>query len=262
MLITIATLDAVTNAIKQGDQNRLNKISDFDFGSSVEFAAWAFSESESPIVHGLVTKFPTVAEASRLFQGGKPEPIGAFERSPNGLWSIRSREALDETSWELFLGRFTAALKREGFDRYNHALAEVLYEMTDNLIQHSTLGSQNGINGVVGYHIKDRHMTFVVADVGLGALHTLRCNPRHSAIVNGREALDKIAKEGASRRTGQGDGQGYKSLFLQLAAINGLVRLRSDDGWWAVQGDLACHTPNSGSIHNFGGFSVQVQCKI
>lgn len=135
MLITIATLDAVTNAIKQGDQNRLNKISDFDFGSSVEFAAWAFSESESPIVHGLVTKFPTVAEASRLFQGGKPEPIGAFERSPNGLWPIRSREALDETSWELFLGRFTAALKREGFDRYNHALAEVLYEMTDNLIQ-------------------------------------------------------------------------------------------------------------------------------
>ncbi len=105
-------------------------------------------------------------------------------------------------------------------------------------------------------------MAFTVVDVGIGALKSLKDNPDYAAVANGREALDLIAREKASRRTGQGGpGGGYSKLFLKLAAMDGTIRLRSGDGVFMMEGTLGC-SASAGSLHLAPGFSISVECRI
>jgi hypothetical protein len=266
MQVGLNSIDSLTNALMQKSTN-LNIVSGFTFGAAVEFAAWAHeneTEESRPILEKWRSEHPIYAEASSLLRGANvPASYQPHHRALRGLRPIRSAQSVTGDAWYQFLERFAAALKAAGFSNgWNQAMAQVFHEMADNTVQHSELGTTEPINGIAGYSVQERRMAFTVVDVGIGALNSLRDNPRYAEVSNGREALDLIAHDKASRRTDQdGPGGGYSALFLKLAAMDGIIRLRSGDGVFMMEGTLGC-SAIARSLHTAPGFTISVECKI
>ncbi len=266
MQVGLTTIDSLTNALIQ-QTDGLEGVGEFSFGAALEFAVWAH-ENLTAEVQPLLTKWgertPIIAEAFGLLRGANvAASYQPHLRVWQGLRPIRLAHSVIEDAWNQFLERFAAALKAAGFKNgWNQAMAGVFHEMADNIVQHSTLASNQPINGIAGYSVQDRRMAFTVADTGVGAANSLKDNPRYANVANGREALDLIAHEKASRRAGQGAvGGGYSALFLKLAAMNGTIRLRSADGVFMMQGTLGCSAVAK-SIHTAPGFAISVECEI
>lgn len=267
MQVGLTSIDSLTNALLQQAAG-LERVSGFTFGAALELAVWAhvnLTTEMQPLLAKWEAKNPIIAETFSLLKGSN---VTATPHQPNvrvwhGLRPIRSVQCVTENGWNQFLERFASSLKAAGFQSgWNQAIAGVFHEMVDNTVQHSELGTDKPINGIAGYSVQDRRMAFTVADTGIGAVNSLKDNPRYAKVANGREALDLIAREKASRRVDQGaTGGGYSSLFLKLAAMNGTIRLRSADGVFMMQGTLGCSAVAK-SIHTAPGFAISVECEI
>lgn len=267
MHVDLNSIDELTNALSRNVSHGLNCVEGFSFGAAMELAVWVEDQKyTSSFVGEWSKRSRPLSEALRLLRGGKSwEPQNVHERAWDGMRPIRSCQCISQQhhGWNRFLERFAAALKAAGFvSGWNQAMAGVLHEMADNVVQHSTLGSGKGLNGIVGYSVGTRRMAFTVADSGVGAVQSLKDNPLYSNIVNGREALELIARQKASRRSGQAQGNGFKDLFIKLAAMNGRVRLRSADGLFSMTGRLDGCAPVMKCLHPIEGFHVSVECEI
>lgn len=144
---------------------------------------------------------------------------------------FRLRTIEDKTSlgFSLFLERFCRSLKAQDFPKeFANALAQVMDEMADNVLQHSG-PIADGFSGIGGYHVEANRAGFAVVDIGCGILSSLNGSSTWKHLSTARDALRAIVAEGASSRTGQGPGEGFKQLFASLIDHNALVRLRSDD---------------------------------
>lgn len=192
-----------------------------------------------------------------------PGPTKLFDEVDEAFYPLRGRSDILDESWSRFLERLAASLKRNGFPSGSHqALAGAFEEMADNVIQHSNFGTQSPANGFAAYMVGQGKISFTIADVGIGVLESLKHNPEFAQIPNGRTALDLIAREGASRRTGQRHGRGYRDLFTGLARFNGTVRLRSSNGVLTLQGAFDQVSPVSSSLHAVPGLQLSVECRL
>lgn len=264
MQIALNNIDSLINALIQ---KRLMTvpIEGFSLGAASELAAWMFGNAVSPDSLDLpIMKSAHFTAAWRLLNGGGAVlPPKRFDEVNEAFHPLRAKTDMLHESWTGFVERLAASLKRNGFPSDSHqALAGAFEDMADNVVQHSNFGMQTPANGFAAYKVNQGTLSFTIADVGIGALASLRYNPVYAEIPNGRTALDLIARESASRRTGQGQGEGYKSLFVGLARFNGTVRLRSANGVLTLQGAFDKVSPVSSSQHAVPGLQLSVECRI
>jgi len=103
----------------------------------------------------------------------------------------------------------------------------------------------------------------MLADLGRGALHSLKENPKWGQLQNSKDALLAIIQQHASRRPYGGDGEGFKEVFRSLANLNGLIELFSGDGRIRITS-----TPPSGRQATpqftglLSGFQITVNCSL
>lgn len=264
MQIALNNIDNLINALRQ---QRLPSvpIEGFSLGAASELAAWMFGNAVSPDSLNLPVKQSShFLAAWRLLNGGgavlPPKP---FDEVDEAFYPLRDKADILDAAWRSFVERLSASLKRNGFPDNTHlALAGAFEDMADNVIQHSNFGTQNPANGFAAYKVGEKRLSFTIGDVGIGALASLKYNPEYADTPNGRTALDLIARENASRRTGQREGRGYKSLFVGLARFNGIVRIRSADGVLTLTGAFDQVTPQSASLHPVPGLQLSVECGI
>jgi hypothetical protein len=145
------------------------------------------------------------------------------------FFRLRHREDQTGLSYQLYQERFVRSLKEAEFQRkFAEALAGAMFEMTDNVVQHS-LVSPGEFNGLAGYHVLPGYMAFAVIDVGQGVLASLSRSPRWVALQAASDALQAAVIQHASSRPDQPEGEGFRTLFKSLADRNCRLRFRSDN---------------------------------
>lgn len=146
---------------------------------------------------------------------------------------------------ETELTRLSILTKRSaraaGFDdRTASQLSAAVGELLSNIIEHSEASH----TGLVAFRASDACFEFVAADQGVGALASLRGNPRFAALTSDREALPLVLEHGCSCYDQSGRGTGFDDMFLGLAGHNGHLRFRSGDA--AVLMDGASQVSSTG----------------
>lgn len=147
------------------------------------------------------------------------------------FFRIRNTNSIEGTDFQLTRERMSRSMVRAGFSRdFALALAKVFHELADNVNQHSKLASSSDeLTGLAGYHVQDGYIAFCVTDLGIGAYESLGSSSSWRHLKSAAEALKAIILDHASRRDGQGEGEGFKQVLRALADRNAMLRLRSDD---------------------------------
>ncbi|WP_433985278.1 hypothetical protein RBB78_25100 (plasmid) [Tunturiibacter empetritectus] len=105
-------------------------------------------------------------------------------------------------------------------------LVGALGELKGNILDHS--GAPE--TGIVVYRSSPGLLEFVAADRGIGVLSSLRSQGAFPLLTDYGEALSLTLQEGTScYGVGKGRGFGFRTLFLGLLNLNGLLRFRSGD---------------------------------
>jgi len=165
-------------------------------------------------------------------------------------------------AYELFLRRFREALQAAGFPNgLAYGFAGALEGMTDNLCQHSFDGHHKR-GGLAAFRTRKRGVAFVVADLGRGALASLRENTLWRHLASDHAAVQAIITQHASRREGLGDGEGFKILFKAMASHNGDLRFRSGGATYDISGDLDAVRGMAGFSDPIPGLQMSVRCRL
>jgi len=155
------------------------------------------------------TSCPALGRAVNVFQSAAL-PSGTAMWEPRGLefFPIRGKSWADERHYHPFESRFRKAAKQAGFGGLADGLCGALFEMADNVAQHSAGGCGIPSPGLIGYYICDGHVTFAISDLGRGVLSSLRDNPMWGTLPDSKAALAAITEQHASSRRYGGEGEG------------------------------------------------------
>lgn len=147
------------------------------------------------------------------------------------FFRIRDAASIQGTDFQLARERMSRSMGQAGFSKdFALALAKVFHEMADNVNQHSlSAACSDELTGLAGYYVADGYVAFCVADLGIGAWGSLGSSRSWGHLKSATEALKAIIVDHASRRDGQGEGDGFKQVLRALADRNAMLRLRSDD---------------------------------
>ncbi len=195
-------------------------------------------------------------------RGCLPSRTNMWEERSLEFFPIRGREWADKRQYHPFESRFCKAAKQAGFGKKAEALSGALFEMADNVSQHSGADSSSPAPGLIGYYICDGHVAFSIADLGRGALDSLKENPLWHKLHNSKDALMAIVKDHASRRPYGGDGEGFKEVFRSLADLNGLVELFSGDGRVRITTTPSGRQATPQFAGLLSGFQITVNCSL
>lgn len=235
MEVDVAVLDDVRDAWRSGNRSdvRALSIGSLSLGACVEAACWAATAdtAATQLIGGWGTQLPTLAKALVALTTADPiarppdhgAPSSELTRCPSRTQLVDANVGVE---WAYFLDRFRRSLHA----RLNvtkskaWALSAALHEMVDNVVEHAGLGEQP--RGVVAYEVSADHFGFAVADLGRGALASLRDNPTHDGIRTDAEALRSAIIDGASRRAGP-PGKGFADLLRSLADLEGSLSFRT-----------------------------------
>jgi hypothetical protein len=233
-------------------------------GAALEFSFWAKHRTgvSHPILEQWRKEHPLLQLCWDALLLGRVRQISAFESVDSECFRISANTSFVDLGWGQFLSRFTSAMRRHGMQMsLAHGVSGALHEIADNVLQHSCFANpSHEMAGLVAYFVTTRKLAFVVGDAGTGALASLKTNPAWAALTSDREALHAIARKHASRRVGQGGGQGYREVFTSLASYNGVVRLRSNCGIFQLTGALDRSTPIGALGPLIPGFHLTVEC--
>lgn len=182
----------------------------------------------------LINDLPLLSDAEINFSqhpNASNDKGALFDSRETEFFSIRSESHFPSLDWDNFCQRFKKGLTENGFSTdYASALALAFHEMADNVIQHSQVGIQNSsYSGLAGYHVASNYMSFSVGDNGIGALASLKTNPKYSALSTSEDALMAIYSKQATRREHQEYGGGFQQVFKSLLDLNSFVKIRSGD---------------------------------
>ena len=206
---------------------------------------------------------PILSEAFTVFDRAKYP-------SRENMWSTRDLEFFpivggnwpDKIKYHPFESRFCKAAKTSGFGDMADALTGALFEMADNVVQHSGLDSANASPGLIGYYVCDGHVAFAVGDAGRGVLTSLKGNPAWATLPDSKTALLAIVEQSASRRVGFGDGEGFKQVFRSLVDFNGIVEMHSYDGRIKLMQSTGGREAVSQFTGSWPGFQLSVNCSL
>jgi hypothetical protein len=187
---------------------------------------------------------------------GEPFEPRAFEfrKIKNSNWES------DASNWNLFEQRFLSGLRRGGFSSdFAHGVLKAFHEMSENVTQHATF--ENAFcEGLAAYHVEPGRFAFSVGDLGCGFLRSLQESDSWRHLQRGRDALDAVIHKGASRRTGQGEGEGFKELWKALADHGALVRIRSGNAAAKILPTLLGREAEIATFLNTSGSHISVYC--
>jgi hypothetical protein len=237
----------------------------FSIGAIVELAC--VRKHCIPAVQALLNEWgnssPLLREAFTVFDNTKYP-------SRNNMWSTRDVEFFpivgenwaDEIKFHPFESRFCKAAKAAGFGDMADALTGALFEMADNVVQHSGTDLAGAAPGLIGYYVCDGHVAFAVGDAGRGVLASLNENPAWTALTDSKAGLLAIVQQSASRRAGFGDGEGFKQVFRSLVDFNGIVEMHSYDGRIKLTQTPVGREAVSQFVGSWPGFQLSVNCSL
>lgn len=167
---------------------------------------------------------PAVVSLSTLLDGfSAPPDLGLYITT---LDIVRIPDALGlDPSWTAFRKRLELSARDCGFGpTLSAGMAGAVGELADNVVRHS----QSAGPRVAGFSCNPGLFEYVVGDVGIGMLASLRRAPEFRSLADDLEALPLAVTPGVSRLGRDvGYGYGYRAVFAPLSAANGTVRLRS-----------------------------------
>lgn len=193
--------------------------------------------------------------------GVQKPPVMNLEVRPAEFHCISMDCDLDEDAeWCSFRTRFEWAARNIGFSTEAAAnLQSALFEMAENAVLHSFAP----ICALVGYEIGNGAALFTVADVGIGALKSLRSNPSYSHLSDDVEAIRLALRSGVTSRLGENGGLGFNSVIKALAAHWGQLRFRSGNGCVTMDGThIEADKTSSHRPPPLPGFQVSVCCRL
>jgi len=179
------------------------------------------------------------------------------------LWLVRSSDCIESTEFGLFANRFQRSLTQAGFGlRFPYALSQALIEMTENVVRHSAVRGAFPAVGVVGYHVVNNAMNYVVADLGRGVLGSLKESDRWQSLTTEADALVAAAKDGATRLPEQTAGDGFRVAFQGFLDREGVLAMRSGDGLVRLHGNMNGREAEVGNASPVPGLRVCGQCSL
>jgi hypothetical protein len=235
-----------------------------ELGAALELAAAATLDRD-PTICSLVDNW---SHRDERLDGARRAFAGISSNAE--LWSAPAMEfsALRNASELIamqgrFFDRFTRSLKAHGFDHLAVGIAKSLFDMADNVIQHSGNDTAQAAIAAVGYEVGDRRCSFAVADNGRGVLASLVTSPEWSKLTSAADALDAAVRRGASRRTGQGPGQGFTELHRALADLSGTLRFATGEAVLKLEGDDPHQrVAVTGNRPALGGFQLSMSLSL
>lgn len=161
-------------------------------------------------------------------------------------------------NWHPFESRCERSLASHPFipKQLAKALGGVLWEMTDNVVQHSSSSPAIPSRGVAVYFSTTEECGLVVMDAGRGALASLHSNPEWSELKDEAEALNAILTKCATRRPENDFGDGYRSLFRAIVDHNFQIVLWSGEALTIIEANHGERREVSKLVESLGGFAV------
>jgi hypothetical protein len=105
-------------------------------------------------------------------------------------------------------------------------LVGAMEELENNIHEHADAPE----TGIIAYRAEPGAFEFVVADRGVGILHSLRRCQAYAALPDSGRALEAALTDGVSRHGPDSNhGHGFRPIFIGLANLYGELRFRSGD---------------------------------
>ncbi|WP_437769006.1 ATP-binding protein [Sorangium sp. So ce764] len=267
MELDVTALDHAREAWRAGHRGKLQSasLSAMTLGACLEAACWAATGDDDlrSFLERWAVLFPTMrAAVAGLTSEGQLSRPGDHDAPASELRRCPTRAEMEDpqvgVEWRYFLDRFRRSLRT----RLNlsastaFALAAVLDEMVDNVVEHAGLG--DAPVGVVAYEVSGQHFGFGVADLGRGVLASLHENPAHVAIYSDTDALLAAVTQGASRRPGL-KGLGFSDLISKLADMEGRLSFRSGSARLQIDGrGIGSRVATTSNSPKLKGFQLSV----
>ncbi len=181
------------------------------------------AHADTPLIRRIVQSFD---DRSARDLDLKPRPADI-----TGVPANLSQDA----GWVAFVKRSDLTARSAGFSPdVAGGFAGAIQEMADNIIQHSEATN----TGIAAFARTSDGFEYVVGDLGIGILASLRKAREFRSLRDDLEALPLAVTSGVSRHgRGVGYGYGFRAVVLPLRAANGTVRLRSGSAALEMEGD-------------------------
>lgn len=152
----------------------------------------------------------------------------------NRVGTFRTKYGGTSSSWASFRVEAHKAVLSAGFASQTAArLIGAMGEILDNVTEHS----QAATTGLVAFDARSGSFEFAVADIGVGALASLKTNAEYAHLRDDGDALQCALTDGESRfGRAAGRGTGFSQLFKSLATLNASLRFRSGDHALTIEG--------------------------
>lgn len=168
-----------------------------------------------------------VAAMLRAFRRGQ---YCWYSEENSGIGFMRFNASVPTSSpqhTEFLMRAKRAAKDISGFQGTKPGLfVAALIELASNIFEHSEAVD----TGVIAYRAVNENFEFVVSDMGIGVLASLRKCPTNLGLKDHGVALREALRDGVSRHGYQcGRGYGFQQIFKSLVDLNGELRFRSGD---------------------------------
>lgn len=138
-------------------------------------------------------------------------------------------------------------------------LVAAMEELENNIHEHADAPE----TGILAYRAEPGAFEFVVADLGIGILHSLRRCEAYAALPDEGKALEAALTDGISRHgPNSNHGHGFRPIFTGLMNLHGELRFRSGDHALTMDGTSpALATARITQKASIDGFFASVRCQ-
>jgi len=172
----------------------------------------------------------------------------------------QERLEMEDSRWLAFCQRLVDAAVKSGLQKsFARALVGTFEEMTSNIIEHSN----NPLTGLAGYQWRPGEFEYVVVDGGIGVLESLRKHSDYNWVLDSGQALEVALQDGESRfGRAAHRGTGFHTLTTNIALRNSVLRFRSGDHSYTMDGTTAPLMKEIQSCSPFPGFLTSITTQI
>ena len=258
--LTFASLDGLAFAAERG---RLNGHAPLSFDGAIgPLLEWVRLQETALLPAPDTLAWMSLGAAAPLMsalRSGRKEWLCPATRAA-GFFRMSPKWPENDMAWVAFGLTMQKAAVRAGFHKQTAAqFVGAMGEMVDNIYEHSDVPA----SGLAAFDANGGAFEFVVADGGIGVLESLRSCREYGNLSDHGEALRLAVTDGISRHGATAKrGQGFRPIFVGLANLSGLLRFRSGDHAFIIDGQkidrMAAKTAQKVVVN---GFIASVSCR-